>query len=98
MRVLFALMVLAACGGDDTGPVDVDIHALAPCDSIWKNNGYTECENACVDSAVALHAQGTACEATTVVGPVSCSKTFVFDGVTGCCISHDPQIIFGECN
>jgi hypothetical protein len=97
MRALFALMLLGACGSDDTvGPVDV--HALGPCDDNWIRNGYTECEAACVDSLTALNAQGTACEATTSSGPLSCSKTFVFAGVTGCCASAKPQVLFGECN
>jgi hypothetical protein len=97
MRALLALIFLAACGSDDpAGPVDA--HALVACDNAWKINGYTECEAACVDSSIALHAQGVACEATTSQGSVNCSKTFVFAGITGCCISHDPQILFGECN
>jgi hypothetical protein len=89
--LVFAL--LAACDG---GPVD--IHAIHSCDDGWKRNGFTDCEAACVASSVALGAMGTACQATDVAGPVSCGKTFVFHGVTGCCASMPPQVLFAECD
>lgn len=95
MRAFVLAFILTACSGDD-GPVD--IHAIVACDDAWVRNGYTDCENACVNSTVALTASGPACEAHTSVGPVSCSKTFVFEGATGCCASNPPKQLFGECD
>lgn len=95
MRSLLVLVVLSACGGDDP---PIDIHELVGCDDAWVRNGFTECEAACVDSARALGAMGPACQAQTSSGPASCSKTFVVQGVTGCCIASRPQILFGECD
>jgi hypothetical protein len=96
-RVLVLGLVLStsACGGDDAVPIDP--HALVGCDAAWTRNGYTTCETACVDSTIALNAKGAACVAHTAVGQVNCSKTFVFDGTTGCCASVLPQVLFGEC-
>jgi hypothetical protein len=41
---------------------------------------------------------GAACAATTSTGSVSCSKTFEFEGVTGCCATSPGQVLFGECD
>ncbi len=98
MRVVLLVLLLAACGSDDSSVVPGDPHAPAACDTNWINNGYTECEAACVDSVTALAASGPACEAQTSFGPVSCSKTFEFAGATGCCASQKPNVRFGECN
>ena len=95
MRVLVLVLMLSACS-DDGG--SIGIHAITTCDDVWVRNGYTECEHACMSSTIALGASGPACEARTSMGPVSCSKTFVFDGVTGCCASNPPKQLFGECN
>jgi hypothetical protein len=97
MRTLVLALMLIACSGDD-GATPIDIHAVVGCDDAWVRNGYTECENACVNSTVALNANGPACEAHTSNGPVSCSKTFVFEGAMGCCASHPPMELFAECN
>lgn len=98
MRSIVLVLIVSAfaCGGDDGGPIDV--HALAACDAAWIRNGYTECEAACVNSTIALGAMGVACQAHTSRGAVSCSKTFMFEGVTGCCASYTPQVLFGECD
>lgn len=94
--VLALALSTSACGGDDGGLID--IHALVACDQAWTRNGYNECEAACVNSTIALNAMGIACQAHTSAGTVSCSKTFEFQGVTGCCASHSPQVLFGECD
>jgi hypothetical protein len=94
VRAFALILVLSACSDDGPG----DIHAFADCDAAWVRNGWTECERACVSSTIALNAMGTACTARTSVGMASCSKTFVFEGVTGCCISNSPQMLFGECD
>lgn len=96
MRSLVLALVLSAlaCGAD--GPVD--IHAVVACDQVWIANGFTRCEQACVNATIALGAMGTACQAQTASGPIACSKTFDFQGVTGCCATNPPQVLFGECN
>lgn len=96
MRSLVLVLALSACTGDD-GDAPVDPHAITACDHIWMQNGYTDCENACVSSGPALQAMGAACVAHTSAGQVNCSKTFVFQGLTGCCSSNKPQVLFGEC-
>ena len=98
MRSTLLLLILSAtaCGGDDGGPVD--IHALKGCDDAWTRNGFTQCETACVNSTIALTAMGTACQAHDVAGAVSCSKTFEFQGATGCCAASSPQVLFAECD
>jgi hypothetical protein len=89
-------IVLAACGTD--GGMTVDRHALGVCDSVWTANGFTACETGCMDSSVALLATGPSCQAKTATSsPVSCAKTFVFDGVTGCCASELPNLYFADC-
>jgi len=98
------LIALAACADDDAPAVPKERHDVAPCDQVWKNNGYTMCEFACADSNTALLASGPSCEARTVRGnSVSCSKTFVFDDVVagvmaqGCCSSVKPDLYFADC-
>jgi len=91
--LLGVVLVLAACGDD----APVDPHELRTCDQTWINNGYDRCEAACVASATALTAMGPACEASTSIGTLNCSKTFVFSGVTGCCATSPGQVLFGEC-
>jgi hypothetical protein len=87
-------LLLSACGGD---AAPIDPHAPAPCDQAWTANGFTDCEAACADSGPVLFAMGPACQAQTATGPIACNKTFVFGGVTGCCSSSRPQLLFGEC-
>ena len=96
MRALFLALIVAGCGGDDGGPVD--IHEIVACDDAWVRNGYTDCERACANSTVALTASGPACQGHTSVGPVSCSKTFEFQGVAGCCASNPGKQLFAECD
>lgn len=98
MRLLALVLVLSACGDDGSTPIDP--HALGECDQAWKNNGFTECETACKASTPALTASGPACAAHTASGGVSCSKTFVFEGLTGCCATNTTtsQVLFGECD
>lgn len=96
MRVFVLAVVLAACSDDPELPVDA--HALGACDEHWLSNGYTECEAACFDSLTALGASGEACQATTATGIVNCSKTFEFAGLTGCCTSNKPKLLFRECD
>jgi hypothetical protein len=100
MRLPGLALVLVVVGCGDDAAVPVDIHALGECDQTWKNNGFTECEAACKASLPALTASGTSCPAHTSAGPVSCSKTFQFEGVTGCCASSaiTAQVLFGECD
>lgn len=62
------------------------------------DNMFDVCELGCENSGIALGASGPACEAETVEGiSVSCSKTIVFDGVTGCCSVDPPEVHFAEC-
>ena len=93
-----ALVMLASACSDDGGTVDP--HALGACDQTWRSNGFTECEAACKESSPALTASGMACEAHTTMGPISCSKTFVFEAATGCCESSaiTSTVRFGECD
>ncbi|MBS1123344.1 MAG: hypothetical protein H6Q90_5572 [Deltaproteobacteria bacterium] len=94
MRSIALALILSACSGGEM----VDPHASLGCDQAWVNNGFNECEAACVDSAIALGAMGQACQATIFSGStVSCSKTFAFQGVTGCCAADRPRILFAEC-
>jgi len=89
--LLLLAVVLGACG-------DRDPHAAATCDGPLQANGFTECELACADSSVSLVASGPSCQGITVSGStVDCSKTFEFEGVTGCCASNAPQLRFAEC-
>ncbi len=93
MRALVLALMLIACNDEPTDP-----HAITACDDVWMRNGYTECEHACANSTTALNASGPACEAHTAAGSLSCSKTFEFGGVTGCCASVPPKQLFGECD
>ena len=90
-RLLLAM--LTACG--TSGPVDP--HAHVTCDTIWTANGFTDCEQACVDATTALNAMGIGCEATTTTGPLRCQKTFEFEGAVGCCASRTPSVLFAAC-
>ena len=88
-------MMFLACGGPD------DPHAPGTCDQGWVQNGFDTCELACESSSKALGASGPGCEALTIdEAPVTCSKTFVFEGVAACCSldSVDDSIVhFAEC-
>ncbi len=93
---LLALVILVPACSEDP----VDIHALGACDQSWKDNGFTACETACQAALPALTASGPSCQARTSTGPVSCSKTLVFESVTGCCAtsSTTSQVLFAECD
>ena len=76
----------------------VDRHAAGTCDASWIANGFTICEAGCADSNKALLAQGPSCNGKTLAGvAVSCQRTFVFDGATGCCASDPPNLYFADC-
>ena len=86
-----ALLASAACGAGDP-------QAPGTCDAAWVKNGFTKCDAACADSGPALGAMGPSCDATTASGAdVNCSKTFAYDGVTGCCAADPPRAAFAEC-
>jgi hypothetical protein len=98
MRSLALLWALSAC--HHTAGIDarVDPREVIACDASWVANGFTQCEAACADSSTALGAMGTACTGTITSGATeSCSKTFEFSGVTGCCVSNPPEVLFAEC-
>jgi hypothetical protein len=85
------LLAVAACGSKDP-------HAAGTCDTGWTQNGFEECELACEDSNTALLASGPACNALTIDNAtVSCSTTFVFEDVQGCCATDGIAVSFAEC-
>jgi len=93
LRIL--VLTLAACGSEATPR---DPQADGACDQGWLQNGFETCDLGCEDSATALTASGTGCAALTLeASPVNCSKTFVFDGVTGCCSVDDTAVNFAKC-
>jgi hypothetical protein len=94
-NVVALALWLSACAGNDT---PVAPHSAGTCDGGWTQNGFDQCEAACADSSIALDASGASCEAMTIAGDsISCSKTFVFSGVTGCCAADTPSVLFAEC-
>lgn len=96
MRAWFVLVFVTACGGGTSTPSDP--HDSAQCDHIWQQNGFDQCEAGCADSATALGASGPACSATLATGSAfACVKTFEFHGVTGCCVSDKPSVLFADC-
>ena len=102
MHRLVVVLALAtsACGSGHAGPdaPPPGVHELVACDQVWTANGFTTCVGACVDATTALNAMGPRCAAHTSVGPIDCSKTFQYQGATGCCATQPPQILFGDCN
>jgi hypothetical protein len=96
----FALALTAACH-DHASKADASPSPQSPgvCDAVWQTNGFSQCDLGCADSRFALGASGPRCAATTSAGnPVDCSKTLVFSGVTGCCASDPPRLLFAVCN
>lgn len=92
MRSLVLVAALFGCGGDR------DPHAPGTCDQGWVQNGFDTCELGCENSSQALGASGPACSARTLdEQPVSCSKTFTFDGVVGCCSVEGTEVHFADC-
>jgi len=89
------LLLCLGCGGSE------DPHSAGTCDQGWVQNGFETCELACEDSGIALGASGASCQAVTSDNsPVTCSKTFEFEGITGCCSvdSIDDSVVhFAEC-
>jgi hypothetical protein len=86
------LVICLGCGGSD------DPHAAGTCDQGWVQNGFDTCELACENSSIALNASGPACEALTIDNAsVSCSKTFEFEGATGCCSVDNTVVHFADC-
>ena len=98
MRAVLVVLALAACGGGHSHPDAADPQSPGVCDAAWMRNGFTQCDLGCEDSMLALGASGPSCPGTTSVGnSVDCSKTFVFAGVTGCCASDPPRLLFARC-
>jgi hypothetical protein len=93
-RLIVMFAMLTACTGEDAP----EPHEFVECDMAWRQNGYTECEGACQKSSPALLAMGPSCPGRTSNGPVSCSKTFEYMGIAGCCIASSPQMLFAECD
>jgi hypothetical protein len=93
------VLTLAACGasGPSDAMIPIEPHAHVACDDIWTANGFTDCEEACVDATTALNAMGAGCAAATSSGPVTCQKTFKFRELTGCCASSEHTVLFAEC-
>jgi len=96
MRACLVLGLLFACGGGTSTPSDP--YAAATCDRVWQQNGFDQCEAGCADSAIALGATGPSCNAMLGSGSAfTCVKTFEFHGITGCCASDKPSVLFAEC-
>jgi hypothetical protein len=93
------LLALAACSGHGGSPdAAPDPQGPGTCDAVWMQNGFSQCDLGCANSSIALAASGPQCQARTSVGnPVDCSKTFVIFGVTGCCASDPPRLLFATC-
>jgi hypothetical protein len=90
------LLLAIGCGGSDKPPRDP--HGAGTCDSSWTANGYTDCEAGCADAGAALGAKGPSCQGTLGSGAAfTCTKTFEFDGQTGCCASDKPQVLWADC-
>jgi hypothetical protein len=97
VKYLLVLFVLGCCGGDDTEALH-EPHDAVACDSAWTANGFTDCEAGCADSAAALGATGPSCDGTLATGSAfACFKTFVYNGVTGCCASDKPHLYWADC-
>ena len=85
---IFALVLLAGCGGSDTDP-----HTVGTCDGWTDNQGnpFTGmCEAACTKPPPST---GNACD---TVKELNCNA-FEFEGTDGCCIQDDTTIRFYEC-
>ena len=92
----FAFLILVACGGGSTTPIDP--HAAGTCDARWTANGFTDCPAGCMDSAQVLGATGGACDATLDSGSgFHCVATFEVGSAVGCCASDKPHLYFAEC-
>ena len=89
--VIASTLLVTACTGDP--------HDLGSCDSTWRQNGATKCEAACESAGPALNASGPSCSAETSAGaPFTCTATFEWDGIRGCCSRDGAQVNFAECD
>jgi hypothetical protein len=90
--ILLLLPLWAACGGDDP-------HDIVTCDPAWGIEGEMGCELAC--KTVPLGDPDAPCSLATHPDELSrsCSRTFEFDGVRGCCVPTASQmpVQFFEC-
>lgn len=92
----FAWLFVIACSS--TPPTPKDPFASGECDSHWQANGFTTCQEGCVDSAKVLGATGAACTAMLDTGSgFQCTATFDVGSATGCCASDKPNLYFAEC-
>ncbi len=89
-----ALVLLFACGSS----TPKDPYAAGTCDSHWQANGFTSCQEGCVDATKVLGATGPACAAMLDTGSgFQCVATFEVGSATGCCVSDKPNLYFAEC-
>lgn len=94
MRVL-AFLFIVGCGGTTTPK---DPFAAGACDAHWSANGFTDCQEGCVDSSQVLGANGSGCAAQLATGdPFTCVATFELGSAVGCCASDKPHLYFAEC-
>ena len=95
MRAVAFLFLL---GCTSTAAPPKDPYAGATCDASWMANGFDQCEAGCADSAQVLGATGAGCTGALATGEsFTCVATFEFAGVTGCCASDKPHLLFAEC-
>jgi hypothetical protein len=83
MRGVVLVVVIAACGANDTGKAEVT------CGASWDKTPPVAgtCDSACIDT---MTGSGASCTTTIVYGPGGgnyvCASTFDFEGVRGCCL------------
>lgn len=88
--VITSVLAITACSGDP--------HELGSCDSTWRQNGATACEAACEEARPALNASGSSCTAETSAGaPFTCTATFEWEDIRGCCSRAGTTVNFAEC-
>lgn len=93
-KIVLLALVLVGCTDDS-------LHDVVTCDPAWNASG--SCERAC--ETIPANFSGTGeempCDAihADYVGERSCSRTFEFEGVHGCCLPGEDQVSvqFFEC-